>query len=252
MAFINYLRFYFEASTKYQVHSPFVFDFVENILEDDRQYYFFRTIEKYRRLLYADKQKLTDPIGAKINTLAKKKGVGKNTGQLLFRLINHYKPSKALLIGVFPGIAALYQSTPSYKMSLDGIESNNQVASKLKYYFEEIGVPNIFMQFGSLDPTLSTYTENIDYLSYIYIKDLPTRYALEKLMKRCTTHSCLVLEKPYQSTAHLNSWNWLKDHEQTTLTIDIFNLGIVFFRKEQKEKEHYKLIRSLYKPWSLF
>lgn len=252
MALINYLRFYFQASTKYQVHSPFVFDFVENILEDDRQYYFFKTIEQYRRLLNADKQKLATPIGAQINTLAKEKGVSKRTGQLLFRIINHYKPSKALLVGVFPGIAALYQSTPSYKMVVDGIEPKKQVAKKLKYYFEEIGVPNIEMQYGALDPSISNYTEKNTLLSYIYIKDLPTRHSLENILKRCSPDSCLVIEKPYQNSTRLNNWNWLKDNAKTTLTIDIYDLGLVFFRKEQKEKAHYKLIKSLYKPWSVF
>jgi len=252
MGLINYLRFYFQASTKYQVHSPFVFDFVENVLEDDRQYYFFSTIEQFRRLLYADKEQLAAPIGSQLNTVAKKKGVDKKTGQLLFRIINHYKPPKALLIGVFPGIAALYQSTPSYKMVVDGLEPRKQVANKLKYYFEEIGVPNISMQYEPLDPSISSYIENNNTLAYIYIKELPTRHSLENLLKRCSPDSCLVIEKPYQDTTRLNNWNWLKDHAQTTLTIDIYELGLVFFRKEQKEKAHYKLIKSLYKPWSVF
>lgn len=252
MALINYLQFYFQASTKYQVHSPFVFDFVENILEDDRQYYFFKTIEQYRRLLNSDKQKLSEPKGVSINILAKKKGISKKTGQLLFKIVNHYKPTKAILIGVFPGIAALYQSTPSYKMVVDGIESNKEVSHKLKHYFEEIGVPNIVMQFRSLDPSITTYLENNTSVSYVYIKELPTRHALEQLMKRCAPDSCLVIERPYQNTHYLNNWNWLKDHSKTTLTIDIYDLGLVFFRAEQKEKAHYKLIKSVYKPWSVF
>jgi hypothetical protein len=35
------------------------------------------------------------------------------------------------------------------------------------------------------------------------------------------------------------AWNEIKQHSSVTLTIDLFFIGIVFFRTEQKTKEHF-------------
>jgi hypothetical protein len=36
-----------------------------------------------------------------------------------------------------------------------------------------------------------------------------------------------------------------------TLSVDLFWCGMVFFRKEQREKEHFDLIESRFKPFAL-
>jgi len=252
MALLKYLQFYFKASTKYQVHSPFVYDFVENVLEDKRQYYFFKTIEQYRKLISNDSQKIGGKEEKLVGTLAKLKGINKTTGQFLFRLVHHYKPTSALLIGAFPGIATLYQSTPSYKMQVDALESDTAIAPSLQHYFKEIGAKNIQLQFGEIDFLAKTFVQRPSKLPYIYLKELPSREIVEGLLKKCTEDACLVLEDPYADDQRITFWNWLKENELVTLTIDTYRLGLVFFRKEQKEKAHFKLIPSSYKPWSVF
>ena len=37
------------------------------------------------------------------------------------------------------------------------------------------------------------------------------------------------------------AWNEIKQHKSVTLTIDLFFIGIVFFRKEQKTNEHFTI-----------
>ena len=46
---IKYLSFYFSAKTKYGIHSPFVFAFIEEILENESNYYSFLAIEHIRK-----------------------------------------------------------------------------------------------------------------------------------------------------------------------------------------------------------
>ena len=167
MALLNYLRFYFKASTKYQVHSPFVYEFIENILEDKRQYYFFKTIEQFRKLIGKDSQPIGNKQRKTVGALASMKGIDKATGQLLFRLVHHYKPSSALLIGTFPGIAALYQSTPSYKMQISALESDSAIEQPLQRYIKEIGAKNIHLQFGELDVLTKVFVQSNSQLPYI-------------------------------------------------------------------------------------
>jgi hypothetical protein len=37
------------------------------------------------------------------------------------------------------------------------------------------------------------------------------------------------------------AWNEIKNHSKVKITIDLFEIGLVFFREEQKEKQHYVL-----------
>ena len=47
----QFLSFYWSADTIYQLHSPFVYEFARQVLEDDRQFYAFRQFEHLRELL---------------------------------------------------------------------------------------------------------------------------------------------------------------------------------------------------------
>ena len=37
------------------------------------------------------------------------------------------------------------------------------------------------------------------------------------------------------------AWTEIKKQEEVTLTIDLFYIGIVFFRKENKQKQHFTI-----------
>lgn len=51
--FRQFLNFYRQAATKYQLHSPFVFELANAVLGDKRWYYAFRDVEELRRRMLA-------------------------------------------------------------------------------------------------------------------------------------------------------------------------------------------------------
>lgn len=51
--FFAWGRFYWNAVTKYQVHSPFVFQWITDVLEDQRYYYAFGAIGILRTKMLA-------------------------------------------------------------------------------------------------------------------------------------------------------------------------------------------------------
>lgn len=79
---IKYLSFYFSAKTKYAIHSPFVFAFIEEILENESNYYSFLAIEHVRKKIEKNSLEIiVNDLGAgskkiktakrKISTIAK-------------------------------------------------------------------------------------------------------------------------------------------------------------------------------------
>ena len=53
-----YLHYYAAAQTIYQVHSPFVYNWVQNVLDDYRQYYIFDKAEVQRARMLESKQSI--------------------------------------------------------------------------------------------------------------------------------------------------------------------------------------------------
>jgi hypothetical protein len=37
------------------------------------------------------------------------------------------------------------------------------------------------------------------------------------------------------------AWKYIQEHSAVTLTIDLFFIGIVFFREEQKVQQHFSI-----------
>ena len=60
-------------------------------------------------------------------------------------------------------------------------------------------------------------------------------------------YSVLVFDDIYWSEDMKRAWEVIKNHAAVTLTIDLFWCGLVFFRKENAEKQHFKLIKAGWK-----
>src|SRR5436305_6332327 len=92
------------------IHSPFVFDFVKNVLNDKRWYYIFGPIEMIRQDLKSNRTLiLVDDLGAgSVVSKSNQRRIGeitrhalkpKKLAQLLFRVVNHYQPETILELG---------------------------------------------------------------------------------------------------------------------------------------------------------
>src|SRR5436853_626903 len=106
---IKYVHHWLNASSSrgHGVHSPFVFEFITQVLSDNREYYCYDAIEKLRQQLKYDKTEIrVDDFGAgsrihssrkrRICDIAKSSLKSKRFARLFFRMINFYFPEKVL------------------------------------------------------------------------------------------------------------------------------------------------------------
>lgn len=59
------------------------------------------------------------------------------------------------------------------------------------------------------------------------------------LLDKMHSGACLIMEGIHASSEMEAAWEELKKHPTPRLSIDLFFIGILFCRKEQKEKEHF-------------
>ena len=84
---------------------------------------------------------------------------------------------------------------------------------------------------------------NADSIGLLYIKQIKNAEDLKKYfntaLKKINTQSILIFDNIHDSKEMEVSWEEIKMHKEVKLTIDLFKLGIVFFRQEQLEKENF-------------
>ncbi|MEM7105109.1 MAG: class I SAM-dependent methyltransferase [Bacteroidota bacterium] len=262
----SYLRYYLNAKTKFEVHSPFVFDFVNEILEDDRQYYAFEQVKRiYQNLLHNDRiievtdlgagSKHTKGTSRKISKIAKTAVSPLPKGQLLFRIINFYKPEKLLELGTSFGISTLLQSTTSSKSQMITIEGCPEIAKVANNHFSKFPKTEIKLRIGDFASQLSKAIAELGHLDYVYFdgnhKKEPTLNYFHTCLNASHENSIFIFDDIHWSQDMEKAWAEIKNHPSVTLSIDLYSIGLIFFRTSFKSKQHYALIKSWKKPWKM-
>ncbi len=263
---IRFLRYYFRAKTRYNVHSPFVFEFIEKVLEDERAFYAFEEIEEIRDSLTSnrDKIKLTDfGAGSKfhsgrvrsIGSIARHTANRPRNCRLLFRIIDLYKPSSILELGTSLGISTLYQSAASQDAKVVTIEGDPAIADIALRNFEKAGRDDIQLVEGVFDERLPEVLNSMKAVDYAFIdgnhRKEPTLNYFNECLKHIHDKSILVFDDIHWSSEMEEAWVEIKGHPDVSLSLDLFNFGVVFFRKEFKVKEEFTLIKWSWKPWAI-
>jgi len=85
--------------------------------------------------------------------------------------------------------------------------------------------------------------ENINTIGLLYIKQIKNADDLilyfNAAINKINTQSILIFDNIHNSIEMESGWETIKMHYDVRLTIDLFKLGIVFFRQEQLEKENF-------------
>ncbi len=241
-----------------------MYDFCENVLDDKRYYYPFELLKGMKDTLRKDgrKIKVTD-FGAgshlnksnerSISSIAKSAVSPAFQSQFLFRLIQHYKPNTMLEFGTSLGITALYQALPNKESQFITLEGCPNIASIAQGNFDFAEVKNIDLKVGEFGKTLNIALDSLKSLDYVFFdgnhKKEPTLEYFQKCLSLSHEHSIFIFDDIHWSDGMEAAWDEIKTHPSVSISLDLFFMGILFFRKENKEQEHFTLIPSKYKPW---
>jgi len=251
----SYLTFLWKSKNEYSVHSPFVFDLVTKCFYDKAKYPEYGVLKEYRNSLLNnhDTIEVTDfGAGSKVfksNTreiaqIAKNAGISKKRAELLYRLAHYFNPENVLEIGTSLGLAtsALSLGNPDGKITtLEGCPETSNIA---KQQFEKFGLKNV----NVILTEFKTYLEsdnlksaicNLVYFDGNHQKEATLQY-FDLLLPTATNDSVWIFDDIHWSSDMEAAWETIKENPKVTVTIDTFQWGLVFFRKEQP-KEHFIL-----------
>jgi len=255
---LKYLQYYFTASNGkgHGMHSPFVFEFITKILNDKTVYPEYEKVEALRNQLLKDNTVLeVEDFGAgsaidkknkrSVSSIAKNAAKPKKFGQSLFRIVKYYQPATILELGTSLGITTFYLSLAKPDARLITMEGSKEIAEVAKRNFSNLEIRNIEITEGNFDNTLSSVVRGLSSVDLAFIdgnhQQEPTTRYFQQLLAKIGNDSILVFDDIHWSSEMEAAWETIKNNSAVTCSIDLFFIGIVFFRKEFKEKQHFTI-----------
>lgn len=254
---IKYLNYHLTASNSkgHGIHSPFVFEFITKVLNDKAIYPAYKEVEDLRQQLLKNKTILTiDDFGAgstisktnqrTIASIAKNAVKPKKFGQLLYRIVRFYQPETIVELGTSLGITASYLAKANPNTKVVTFEGAREILSIARENFKNLQLQNVETIEGNFDITLPAITQPYQQPIHLSFIDgnhrlQPTIQYFETILTKTNNFSIIILDDIHWSEEMEQAWKYCKDHSLVTLSIDLFFIGILIFRKEIKEKQHF-------------
>lgn len=252
----KYFHYYRTASNSkgHGMHSPFVFDFILNVLNNGKYYDPPAEIEQLRKKLLADKRIIeVEDLGAGSRTgIAKQKSISqiarsalkpKRYAGALFRLARHYQPQSVVELGTSLGITTAYFSKAASGADITSIEGSKAVHDIARENLSVLQCHNVQQVQGNFDLVLEEVLQKYQTIDLGYIdgnhRYEPTILYFHQFLEKTNTGTILVFDDIHWSEEMEQAWEEIKNHPAVQYTIDIFFLGFVFFRKEFKVKQDF-------------
>ena len=250
----SYLKYYLTSQTKYKIHSPFVYDLVTNVLENNEPEISFDQIQKlYKELSISSRVLETTDFGGSqnnrtyqtkflpISNIAKNASIFNNSGKLLFRLVQHFKPLKILELGTSLGISTLYLAKAAPNATITTIEGCAAKVEIARANFTKMNITNVEVRTGRFDTQLPLILDQIEHPDFVFIDGhhqlRPTVDYFQRIIKHSLETTVFVIDDIHWSTGMEKAWKVIQQLPEVTVTIDLYRLGLVFLNKSLSKQD---------------
>lgn len=238
------------------MHSPFVYTFIRDVLNDNKNYPDYSKAELLREKMKDDNRVLdVEDYGAgsvtgtkkkrTISSIARSAAKPPKYGQLLYRMVRYYKPSTILELGTSLGITSHYLSMAAPESRLITMEGAPSIAAIASGEFLKSGMKQVTLVEGNFDDTLPALLQNEAELDFVFVDGNhrlePTLRYFEWLLPHAGNDSIFIFDDIHWSAEMEEAWHTIKNHPAVRCSIDLFFIGIVVFRREFHEKQHFTI-----------
>ena len=181
-------------------------------------------------------------MSTKFKAIAKNSGTPLKRAQLLYRVVNYFKPEYTLELGTSLGIATQAMALGNPDNSIVSLEGCPNISKFSTQQLSEENIKNVTIKTGEFESNLPKLKE--EFYDLIFFDGNHTKkatlYYFNQLLQTATNESIFIFDDIYWSKDMTEAWEQIKQHPKVTVTVDTFFWGMVFFRKEQ-EKEHFRI-----------
>ncbi len=255
---LQYIQYYLTASNGkgHGIHAPFVYDFVVQVLTHTATKPEYTQVEQLRNNLLSNNQTITvQDYGAgsvtqatstrTISSIATHAAKPAKYAQLLYRIAKYYNAAHIVELGTSLGISTAYLALANTLGMVLTCEGSPAIAQAAKHNFEKLFLNNITVLQGEFEQSYTKALTLMPSIDLLYIDGNhqyePTVEYFTKALPHLHNNSIVILDDIHWSKPMLNAWHTIKQHSSVSESIDLFFIGILFFRKEQQAPQHFTI-----------
>ncbi len=255
------LRFYFQASTIYNIHSPLLFSILKSVyLSDDLPQAELQ--KNFRNALNQDNELVSEEVGAgssslSKNTIAKAIKLSSSSyrkSSFIAKIAQAVQSKTIIELGTNLGMTTTTLSYYNPFANVHTVEANDQLLRKAKAFFINSGIDKIHTYNKYFQDFLNTDFGNI-YPDFILIDgDHSYQSTMDyfKLIKqKRIAQLCLVFDDIRWSKGMLMAWNKISSDTDASVVVDFHNLGVVLYSPNSRNQIRCKIISHRLKPFNL-
>jgi predicted O-methyltransferase YrrM len=244
---LSYLAFRIKAKSRagHSIHSPFVYSFVREVIYERSRSEELERAHNFREIVRKSNLRLsTSKFGSgskslgstsDIKKLVDRSSVSKRVGAILFRLVKWNNPKTILEIGTSVGVSVAYLAAANPNTQIITLEGDEQRASFARKMLDEQGLKNVKLLPDDFSQTLPKALEALDTVDLVFVDGnhslTPTIDYFNQILKKVNQHSVIVFDDIRWSQEMFSAWQHVANHSSVSVSIDMFSLGLVFFRK---------------------
>jgi predicted O-methyltransferase YrrM len=247
-AILQYIRYFFKAQSNLYVHSPFVYEFCNEVLKAKNEQ--IPIVNKLNKIYAQDHSIIErEDKGAasktKIKTIAqlhKIASIPERYGFLMNNMVKKYNVKSVLELGSSLGVSAAYFSNCAEKIiTIDADSTIQNIAKK-----NLLDCKNIEFANKKFDDVLEELIQSNDTFDLVFIdgnhQEEATIKYFEILLLKTHNKSIFIFDDIYWSEGMMRAWEVVKANNKVKISIDLFRMGIIFFDDSIKEKQDFVLM----------
>ena len=228
------------------IHSPFVFDLVTRVFRNKTDPEIVFIIEALRKKLIGDSRFImVDDFGTgskkfktnlrKVSDIARYSPVPAKYGVLLSNMASEFGGSYILELGTSLGISTLYMALSAKDAVVNTIEGSISVSEVARENFDTSGIKNVKLLTGSFDEVLPSIINKNIWPGLVFIDGDHRKESVianfSQILNISDSKTVIIIDDINYSMEMSEAWSTIKGFEKVSLTIDIYRMGIVFFRE---------------------
>ena len=173
-----------------------------------------------------------------VSRIVKNTATSNKFGKVLYNLVQYYQPQNILEFGTATGISTLYLALAKTKDSqLITMEGCAEASTVARSNFKKARVKDeIQLLTGNFASVLPVAMEKMPRIDLVYIDGnhakAPMLEYFNMLLPHVHNNTIFVLDDIHWSKEMTKAWDIIRNNDQVTLSIDLFHMGIIFFKKE--------------------
>jgi len=241
---IDYIVHFFRSDTRHGTHSPFVYALIDECIyrsapraSSELQKH-FGALKMDDELLEGYDYGQNKQTKRSVAYYAKRSMSQEVQTQLLYRLVDRFRPQKVLELGSNLGKSLCYMASANTDGKCTGVEGNQALSDHANRSIELLGLKNAAVVSSNFESFLENTQETFDlvFIDGNHHYD-PTVEYFDKLKPMMAEQGIMIFHDIYHSSEMKRAWAHIKKDRSVSVSVDLFFMGLVFLGRPQSKED---------------